>query len=48
MRKRMKNTSFIQPENWNKIELVSDNKIAWLKPDDIKTESTDQQSTNSQ
>ena len=28
--------------------LVSDNQIARLKPDDIKTETTDQQSTDSQ
>ena len=35
------NTSFIQPENSNKTVLVSDNQIARLEPDDIKTESTD-------
>ena len=39
-----KNTSFIQPENSNKTVLVSDNQIARLEPDDIKTESTDSQS----
>ena len=37
------NTSFIQPENSNKTVLVSDNQIARLEPDDIKTESTDSQ-----
>ena len=31
-------TSFIQPENLNKTVLVSDNQIARLEPDDIKTE----------
>ncbi|XP_075263307.1 ATPase family gene 2 protein homolog A-like [Convolutriloba macropyga] len=41
------NTSFIQPENSNKTVLVSDNKIARLEPDDIKTESTDSQSESS-
>ena len=41
------NTSFIQPENSNKTVLVSDNQIARLEPDDIKTESTDSQSENS-
>ena len=41
------NTSFIQPENSNKTVLVSDNQIARLKPDDIKTESTDSQSESS-
>ena len=35
------NTSFIQPENSNKTVIVSDNQIARLEPDDIKTESTD-------
>ena len=35
------NTSFIQPENSNKTVLVSDNQIARLEPDDIKTESND-------
>ena len=35
------NISFIQPENSNKTVLVSDNQIARLEPDDIKTESTD-------
>ena len=43
-----KYTSFIQPENSNKTVLVSDNQIARLKPDDIKIETTDQQSTDSQ
>ena len=38
------NTSFIQPENSNKTVLVSNNQIARLEPDDIKTESTDSQS----
>ena len=38
------NTSFIQPANSNKTVFVSDNQIAWLEPDDIKTESTDSQS----
>ena len=41
-------TSFVQPENSNWTLLVSDNQIALLKPDDIKTELTDQQSTESQ
>ena len=41
------NTSFIQPENSNKTVLVSDNPIARLDPDDIKTESTDSQSESS-
>ena len=41
------NTSFIQPENSNKTVLVSDNQIARLEPDDIKTESTDSQSESS-
>ena len=36
-------TSFIQPENSNKTVLVSDNQIARLEFDDIKTESTDSQ-----
>ena len=40
-------TSFIQPENSNKTVLVSDNQIARLEPDDIKTESTDSQSESS-
>ena len=44
--KRM-NTLFIQPENSNKTVLVSDNLIARLEPDDIKTESTDSQSESS-
>ena len=35
------NTSLFQPENSNKTVLVSDNQIARLEPDDIKTESTD-------
>ena len=42
-----KNTSFIQPENSNKTVLVSDNQIARLEPDNIKTESTDSQSESS-
>ena len=42
------NTSFIQPENSNRRVLFSDSQIALLEPDDIKTESTDQQSTDSQ
>ena len=37
-------TSFIQPESSNKTVPVSDNQLA----DDIKTESTDHQSTDSQ
>ena len=41
------NTSFIQPENSNKTVLVSDNQIARLELDDIKTESTDSQSKSS-
>ena len=41
------NTSFIQPENSNKTVYVSDNQIARLEPDDIKTESTDSQSESS-
>ena len=41
------NTSFIQPENLNKSVFVSDNQIARLEPDDIKTESTDSQSESS-
>ena len=41
------NTSFIQPENSNKIVLVRDNQIARLEPDDIKTESTDSQPESS-
>ena len=41
------NTSFIQPENSNKRVLVSDNQIALLESDDIKTESTDSQSESS-
>ena len=41
------NTSFIQRENSNKTVLVSDNQIARLEPDDIKTESTDSQSESS-
>ena len=40
-------TSFIQPENSNKTVLVSDNQNARLKPDDIKTESTNSQSESS-
>ena len=35
------NTPFIHPENSNKTVLVSDNQIARLEPNDIKTESTD-------
>ncbi|XP_075241565.1 uncharacterized protein LOC142336542 [Convolutriloba macropyga] len=46
IRKRM-NTLFIQPENSNKTVLVSDNQIARLEPDDIKTKSTDSQSGSS-
>ena len=42
------NTSFIQPKNSNKAVLVSDNRIDWLEPDNIKTESTCHQSTDSQ
>ena len=45
IRKRM-NTSFIQPENTNKTLLVSENQI--MGPDNIKTESIDQQLTDSQ
>ena len=41
------NTSFIQPENSYKTVLVSDNQIARLEPDEIKTESTDSQSESS-
>ena len=41
------NTPFIQPENSNKTVLVSDNQIARLEPDDIKTESIDSQSESS-
>ena len=41
------NTSFIQPDNSNKTVLVSDNQVARLEPDDIKTESTDSQSESS-
>ena len=41
------NPSFIQPANSNKTVFVSDNQIAWLEPDDIKTESTDTQSESS-
>ena len=41
------NTSLIQPENSSKTVLVSDNQIARLEPDDIKTESTDSQSESS-
>ena len=41
------NTSFIQLENSNKTVLVSDNQIAWLEPEEIKTESTDSQSESS-
>ena len=41
------NTSFIQPDNSNNTVLVSDNQIARLEPDDIKTESTDSQSESS-
>ena len=41
------NTLFIQPENSNKTVLVSDNQIARLEPDDIKTKSTDSQSGSS-
>ena len=46
IRKRM-NTSFIQPENSNKSVLVSDNQIARLEHNKIKTESTDSQSESS-
>ena len=42
------NTSLMQPKNSNKTMLVSDKPIARLELDDIKTESTDQQSTDSQ
>ena len=38
------NTSFIPPKISNKTVLVSDNKVACLEPDYIKTESTDSQS----
>ena len=41
------NTSFIPPDNSNKTVLVSDNQIARLEPDDIRTESTDPQSESS-
>ena len=41
------NNSFVQPENSNKTVLVSNNQIARLEPDDIKTESTDSQSESS-
>ena len=41
------NTLFIQPENSNKTVFVSDNQIARLEPDDIKTESSDPQSESS-
>ena len=41
------NTSFIQPENSNKKVLVSDNQIALMEPDDIRTESTDSPSESS-
>ena len=41
------NTSFIQPKNSNKTVLVSENQIARVEPDDIKTESTDSQSKSS-
>ena len=40
-------TSFIQPQNSKKTVLVSENQIARLEPDDIKTESTDSQSESS-
>ena len=46
IRKRM-NSSFIQLEKSNKTVLVSDNQIARLEPDDIKTESTDSRSESS-
>ena len=42
------NTSFIQPANSNMTVLVSDNQPARLEPDGVKTEDTDQQSTDSQ
>ena len=42
-----RNNSFIQPENSNNTMLVSDNQIARLVPDDIKTESTDSLSESS-
>ena len=45
--RKTKYTSFIQPENTNKTVLVSDNQIARLEPNDIKTESTDSQSESS-
>ena len=38
---------FIQPEKSNKTVLVSDNQIARLEPDEIKTEFTDSQSESS-
>ena len=41
------NTSFIQPKSSNKTVLFSENQIARLEPDDIKTESTDSQSESS-
>ena len=41
------NTSFNLPENSNKTVLVSDNQIARLEPEDIKTESTDSKSESS-
>ena len=45
--RREMNTSFILLENINETVLFSDNQTAGLKPDDIKTEPTDQQSTDS-
>ena len=42
------NTLFIQPENSNKTVLVSGNQNSRLEPGDIKTDSTDQESTDSQ
>ena len=42
------NTSLSQPEISNKTALVSVNQVARPEPDDIKTDSADQQSTDSQ
>ena len=41
------NTLFIRTENSNKTVLFSENQIARLEPDDIKTESIDSQSESS-
>ena len=41
-------SSFIQPEKSNTTVLVSDNQIARLEADDIRTESTAPQSVDSQ